>query len=349
MNPMMMGRLPQDRHRRQAQGHRRRREDLLLPLVRLLQRPPAARRRRRRGRRARQCPEVHGSAACPRGHARRPGGDERPLVAAARLEDAQMEHASVAAFARAALELMAVGPPRPSCCAGCAEAGLDEVRHAQGVLRAGGRVRRRRARAGSAAPGAAAARGGLVALACDTFREGCVGETIAALTALRGRRGRLRGCGRRRGLWRRSPRTRPATPSSPGRRSPGPSTSAARSPRRCARGRGRAAGRRLRRRAAGGRGRPAPVRPARPAGARWSPAATRGQGSSIACWRWRSATTRPAFADPATRERRSREGGREPLRLICGSAARPPMIAGWFAASLTSRSSPSRPVPAART
>ena len=31
--------------------------------------------------------------------------------------------------------------------------------------------------------------GGLVALACDTFREGCVGETIAALTALRGRRG----------------------------------------------------------------------------------------------------------------------------------------------------------------
>lgn len=116
-----------------------------------------------------------------------PAADERPLLAAAWLEDAQMEHASVAAFARAALELMAVGAP-PELLAGCAEAGLDEVRHAQvcfALAAAYGGV----ARGPGPLPPVQPRAGGLVALACDTFREGCVGETIAALTALRGRRG----------------------------------------------------------------------------------------------------------------------------------------------------------------
>ncbi|PCC72275.1 hypothetical protein SAMN02745121_01477 [Nannocystis exedens] len=116
-----------------------------------------------------------------------PGADERPLLAAAWLEDAQMEHASVAAFARAALELMAVGAP-PELLAGCAEAGLDEVRHAQvcfALAAAYGGV----ALGPGPLPPVQPRAGGLVALACDTFREGCVGETLAALTALRGRRG----------------------------------------------------------------------------------------------------------------------------------------------------------------
>src|SRR5690606_37693683 len=59
-----------------------------------------------------------------------PDADQRRRPAADWLADAQMEHASVAAFARAALELMAVGAPA-ELLAGCAEAGLDEVRHAR--------------------------------------------------------------------------------------------------------------------------------------------------------------------------------------------------------------------------
>ena len=109
----------------------------------------------------------------------------RARLAAEWLADAQMEHASVASFARAALELLAVGAPA-ELLAACAQAGLDEVRHAQACF------------ALAAAHGAAMEpgplplltprAGGLVALACDTFREGCVGETIAALSAMRAAR-----------------------------------------------------------------------------------------------------------------------------------------------------------------
>lgn len=110
-----------------------------------------------------------------------------PLLADAWLADAQMEHASVAAFARASLELMAVGAPA-ELVAGCAQAGVDEVRHAQlcfALAAAYGGVALEPGPLPLVPPRA----GGLVALACDTFREGCVGETIAALTALRGQRG----------------------------------------------------------------------------------------------------------------------------------------------------------------
>lgn len=116
-----------------------------------------------------------------------PDPEASRLLAEAWLADAQMEHASVAAFARATLELMAVGAP-PELLAGCAEAGRDEVRHAElcfALAAAYGGV----AMAPGPLPPLAPRAGGLVALACDTFREGCVGETIAALTALRAGRG----------------------------------------------------------------------------------------------------------------------------------------------------------------
>jgi hypothetical protein len=90
------------------------------------------------------------------------------------------EHASIASFARATLELMAVGAP-PALIGGCQRAALDELAHAQGCFAMA-------ARHGCAVePGpieALAPRGGgLAAVARDTFVEGCVGETIGAAIA----------------------------------------------------------------------------------------------------------------------------------------------------------------------
>jgi hypothetical protein len=110
----------------------------------------------------------------------------RETIARAWLDDARAEHASIASFARASLELLAVGAP-PELVAGCQQASLDEIRHARSCF------------ALAAAYGGTALRPGglpiapprgtdLVALACNTFVEGCVGETIAALIAARASR-----------------------------------------------------------------------------------------------------------------------------------------------------------------
>jgi hypothetical protein len=100
--------------------------------------------------------------------------------------DALAEHASIASFARATLELMAVGAPA-DLLTRCQQAGLDEVDHA------------RRCFALAAAYGGPAVGPGplpalapratdLVRLAVDTFSEGCAGETVAALVAERSAR-----------------------------------------------------------------------------------------------------------------------------------------------------------------
>ncbi len=103
------------------------------------------------------------------------------------LADALAEHASVAAFARATIELMAVGAP-PALLAETQQAALDEIRHASvcfGLARAYG--------ADAPAPGPLpvpqARPVTLISLACDTFGEGCVGETTAALVAHRAAEG----------------------------------------------------------------------------------------------------------------------------------------------------------------
>lgn len=107
-------------------------------------------------------------------------------LAAAWLADAQMEHASVAAFARLTLELMAVGAP-PDLLAGVSQASIDEVGHAKACFSLAGRFG-----AQAVQPKALDAAGprndGLPGLALNTFIEGCVGETIAALVAGRGAR-----------------------------------------------------------------------------------------------------------------------------------------------------------------
>lgn len=107
----------------------------------------------------------------------------RARVAMAWTDAALAEHASVASFARAAIELMAVGAPR-ELVDGHLAAGRDELRHAElaftlaaayGALEAG--------------PGPLVSppprAGGVAALARRVFEEGCVNETVAALAAER--------------------------------------------------------------------------------------------------------------------------------------------------------------------
>ncbi len=108
---------------------------------------------------------------------------ERRVLAEAWTRDALIEHASVAAFSRFALELLAVGAPA-DLVAGAHAAALDEVRHA--------RIAFALAEAYADAPvapgrfpfgGSVPLVTDLAALAAATAREGCVGETVVALLA----------------------------------------------------------------------------------------------------------------------------------------------------------------------
>ncbi len=110
---------------------------------------------------------------------------ERAVLARAWTEDALVEHASVAAFARTTLELMAAGAPA-DLLAAVQAAAADEVRHA--------RVSFALAEAYAGAPVAAGAfplpsavviETDLPRLAASTFREGCVGETVVAILSAR--------------------------------------------------------------------------------------------------------------------------------------------------------------------
>lgn len=93
------------------------------------------------------------------------------------LEDALLEHASVAAFTRLSLSLLAFGAP-PDLVARSHEAALDEIRHAQISFARAGR---------SIGPGPCPAFANLRAhrsladLAEETYVDGCIGETIASL------------------------------------------------------------------------------------------------------------------------------------------------------------------------
>jgi hypothetical protein len=97
--------------------------------------------------------------------------------------DAASEHASVAAFARFALQLLAVGAP-PDLLEAAHAAGLDEIAHARVSYAIAS------AYAGEAigpAPLTITAWGGptasLAAMAVETFLDGCIAETRAALVA----------------------------------------------------------------------------------------------------------------------------------------------------------------------
>lgn len=106
----------------------------------------------------------------------------RAALVEAWLADAQMEHASVASFARFTLELLAAGAPA-DLVAASQRAALDEIEHAKLCFGIASRL-------GEQPRGPApldldgALRGAsLSALAASTVREGCIGETLASLTA----------------------------------------------------------------------------------------------------------------------------------------------------------------------
>jgi hypothetical protein len=109
--------------------------------------------------------------------------DERALLAAAWTRDGLFEHASVASFARFALELMALGAP-PDLVADAHRAALDEVAHAKLCFSLASRFSGEGVGAGPL-EGAEnlTVRADLVELAVATFEEGCVGETLAAVVA----------------------------------------------------------------------------------------------------------------------------------------------------------------------
>lgn len=107
----------------------------------------------------------------------------RAQLADAWLADAQAEHASVASFARFALELLSIGAP-PELVADAHAAARDEIEHA--------RICFALASAYAGAPhgpgplmvdGSLSRCGDLYAIVRATVEEGCVGETLAALEA----------------------------------------------------------------------------------------------------------------------------------------------------------------------
>ena len=109
--------------------------------------------------------------------------DLRAILAAEWTQDALFEHASVASFARFALELLAAGAPADLVEAAHLAA-LDELCHARLCFALAG------AYAGEAiVPGAFPFEGrvdvisNLASIAARTAREGCIGETIAASIA----------------------------------------------------------------------------------------------------------------------------------------------------------------------
>jgi hypothetical protein len=95
-------------------------------------------------------------------------------------EIALMEHASVAAFARFALQLLAFGAP-PALVMGASEAMADEVRHAEQAFALASHFAGAPVGPGSLPIEGALGDDELSAVVVNVVREGCCGETVAAL------------------------------------------------------------------------------------------------------------------------------------------------------------------------
>ena len=112
---------------------------------------------------------------------RRTPGESDERLGDAWLNDALMEHASIASFARFTLQLLALGAPA-ALVEASQQAALDEVRHAELCFGLASSYLGR-----EVGPGALPV-GGIGDVdwrdvVRSTFREGCVGETTAALVA----------------------------------------------------------------------------------------------------------------------------------------------------------------------
>ncbi|APR79285.1 Hypothetical protein A7982_04632 [Minicystis rosea] len=110
------------------------------------------------------------------------GDEARAALVDAWLTDAQMEHASVASFARFTLELMALGAPADLVEAS-QRASLDEIEHARLCFGIAARLAGRTFGPAALDLGGALRTSSLAEGAAHAVREGCIGETIAALTA----------------------------------------------------------------------------------------------------------------------------------------------------------------------
>ena len=96
------------------------------------------------------------------------------------LDDALAEHASVASFARFTLDLLALGAPSDLVLAS-QRAALDEVRHARVCFALSSRYSGKCVGPGVLDTEGALETPELASFAARTVREGCIGETIAAL------------------------------------------------------------------------------------------------------------------------------------------------------------------------
>lgn len=103
-------------------------------------------------------------------------------LARAWLRDAQLEHASIAAFTRFSLQLLALGAPAELVSA-AQRATLDEVDHAQACFSLASRYAGRALGPGELPMPSTLMLGNLVDAAAASVREGCVAETIAARVA----------------------------------------------------------------------------------------------------------------------------------------------------------------------
>ncbi len=105
----------------------------------------------------------------------------REVIARRWARDAALEHASVASFCRLSLQLLACGAP-PDLVAGAQQSALDEVGHARLCYGLASRYALTPIGPGHLPP-ALPVTSDVVALATETFRDGCVGETVAAVMA----------------------------------------------------------------------------------------------------------------------------------------------------------------------
>lgn len=108
----------------------------------------------------------------------------RAVLAELWCEGGRFEHASVAAFARTTMQLMALGAPA-ELIAASQQASLDELEHARLCFALASRFAGRALRPGRLPVDATHyEKVGLADLAAEMVVGGCVGETVAALTAV---------------------------------------------------------------------------------------------------------------------------------------------------------------------
>ena len=99
------------------------------------------------------------------------------------LDDALAEHASIAAFTRVSMQLLAVGAP-PELVAGAHTAALDEVRHARLCFTLASMYGARWEAPGALSPDAIRnAACDRASIAREALLEGCLGEGVAAAIA----------------------------------------------------------------------------------------------------------------------------------------------------------------------